>query len=177
MAGGDAGGRVVVRLYPGGVAGDDNDVVRKMRLGTLDAGLLSPAGLAEIDRSVYALVVPMVYQIRGGALRACCDGLTPKIAAAFEAKGSCCSPGRTVAGSTSSPRSRCARPADLKALKLFAWDGDPPAIEIWKAAGFNPVPLPSTEISTGAADRPGHRGAGLRRRPPCSRSSTSTPAT
>src|SRR6185295_918160 len=30
-----SGGRVVVKLYPGGVAGDDPDVVRKMRLGTL----------------------------------------------------------------------------------------------------------------------------------------------
>ena len=33
-----SGGRVTVRLFPGGVAGDDPDVVRKMRLGTLNAG-------------------------------------------------------------------------------------------------------------------------------------------
>ena len=39
-------------------------------------------------------------------------------------------------------------PDDLKALKLFAWAGDDLAIELWKAAGFNPVPLPATEIST-----------------------------
>ena len=32
-----SGGRVTVRLFPGGVAGDDPDVVRKMRLGTLNA--------------------------------------------------------------------------------------------------------------------------------------------
>jgi len=31
-----SGGRVTVRLFPGGVAGDDPDVVRKMRLGTLN---------------------------------------------------------------------------------------------------------------------------------------------
>ena len=39
-------------------------------------------------------------------------------------------------------------PDDLRAQKLFSWAGDNPAIELWKAAGFNPVPLPSTEIST-----------------------------
>jgi len=36
-------GRVKLVIYPGGVAGDDPDVVRKMRLGTLHAGLLTAA--------------------------------------------------------------------------------------------------------------------------------------
>ena len=56
-----SGGRVVVRLYPGGVAGDDPDVIRKMRLGTLGGGVLTSVGLAEVDRSVYALSLPLVY--------------------------------------------------------------------------------------------------------------------
>src|SRR6185295_2998693 len=54
-------GTVTVRLYAGGVAGDDPDVVRKMRLGTLNAGVLTSVGVAEIDKSVYALGVPMMY--------------------------------------------------------------------------------------------------------------------
>jgi TRAP-type C4-dicarboxylate transport system substrate-binding protein len=39
-------------------------------------------------------------------------------------------------------------PDDLKPLKLFTPAGDPGAVEIYKAAGFNPVPLPATELST-----------------------------
>jgi TRAP-type C4-dicarboxylate transport system substrate-binding protein len=50
-----SGGRVVVRLYAGGVAGDDPEVVRKMRLGTLNAGVLTSVGIGEIDKTVYAL--------------------------------------------------------------------------------------------------------------------------
>ena len=45
-------------------------------------------------------------------------------------------------------KTKVVTPDDLKALKLFAWAGDNEAIEIWKGAGFQPVPLPSTEIST-----------------------------
>ncbi len=45
-------GQIVFRLYPGGVAGDDMDLVRKMRLGTLDAGLITVNGLSAIDRGV-----------------------------------------------------------------------------------------------------------------------------
>jgi TRAP-type C4-dicarboxylate transport system substrate-binding protein len=39
-------------------------------------------------------------------------------------------------------------PDDIKKLKLFAWQGDNEVIETYKAAGFNPIPLPSTEVST-----------------------------
>jgi TRAP-type C4-dicarboxylate transport system substrate-binding protein len=39
-------------------------------------------------------------------------------------------------------------PDDLRKLKLFSWAGDAEAVETWRSAGFNPVPLPSTEIAT-----------------------------
>ena len=39
-------------------------------------------------------------------------------------------------------------PDDLRKLKLFSWAGDNQSVEVWRAAGFNPVPLPSTEIAT-----------------------------
>ena len=39
-------------------------------------------------------------------------------------------------------------PDDLKALKLFSWAGDNDSVEVWKAAGFNPIPLPATELAT-----------------------------
>jgi TRAP-type C4-dicarboxylate transport system substrate-binding protein len=41
-----------------------------------------------------------------------------------------------------------AAPDDLRAQKLFSWAGDAEAVEVWRSAGFNPVPLPSTEIAT-----------------------------
>ena len=56
-----SGGKVRVNLYAGGTAGDDPDVVRKMNLGTLNAAVLTSVGLAEIDRSIYALSIPMAF--------------------------------------------------------------------------------------------------------------------
>jgi TRAP-type C4-dicarboxylate transport system substrate-binding protein len=40
-------------------------------------------------------------------------------------------------------------PDDLRALKLFSWAGDAEAVEVWRSARFNPVPLPSTDLATG----------------------------
>jgi TRAP-type transport system periplasmic protein len=142
-----SGGRVIVRLYPGGVAGDDPDVVRKMRLGTLNAGLLTSVGVAEIDKSVYALGVPLMYDSYEEVYYVL-EKMRPKLEANLEAKGFVVlnwADGGWVQFFTQKP---VAVPDDLRALKLFVWSGDPKSLEVWRSAGFNPVPLPSTEIAT-----------------------------
>src|SRR5690242_10819619 len=42
-------GRVTLRIYAGGVAGDEPDMVRKMRIGQIQAAALTVAGLSDID--------------------------------------------------------------------------------------------------------------------------------
>lgn len=140
-------GKVVLRLYPGGVAGDDGDVVRKMRLGTLDAGLLTSAGIADVDRSIFALAVPMAFADYA-ELDAVQEKLTSELERIYADKGFIVlawADGGWVHFFTKSP---VRTPDDLKALKIFNWAGDTDAVEMWRAAGFNPVPLPATEIST-----------------------------
>lgn len=140
-------GRVVVRLYPGSVAGDDQDVVRKMRLGSLNAGLLTSAGVQAIDPTVMALQVPMLYSSYE-EFDHVLSVFGPKVEASMAAKGFVVlawADGGWVRFFTKTP---VRTPDELKPLKLFAWGNDTDALEIWKGAGFNPVPLPSTEIST-----------------------------
>lgn len=142
-----SGGKVSLILYPGMVAGDDADVVRKMRLGTLNAALLTSVGLANVDRSILALQVPMMYDSYE-ELDYVLDRMSPKLRSEYEKKGFVVlnwADGGWVHFFTQSP---VHTPEDMKALKLFSWAGDNEAIELWKAAGFNPIPLPSTEIST-----------------------------
>jgi TRAP-type C4-dicarboxylate transport system substrate-binding protein len=140
-------GSVTVRLYAGGVAGDDPDVVRKMRLGTLNAGVLTSVGVAEIDKSVYALGVPMMYDSYE-ELYYVLDKMRPRLESSLESKGFVVlnwADGGWVHFFAQKP---VAVPNDLKALKLFSWAGDATSVDLWKSAGFNPVPLPATEIAT-----------------------------
>ena len=142
-----SGGRVRVRLYPGGVAGDDPDVVRKMRLGTLSAALLSAVGVGEIDRSVYALGIPLMYDSYDEVYWVH-EKMKADLEAGLEKKGFIVlnwMDGGWVHFFTKKP---VAVPADLQKLKLFTWAGDAEAVEVWRAGGFRPVPLPSTEIAT-----------------------------
>jgi TRAP-type transport system periplasmic protein len=140
-------GQVTVRLYPGGVAGDDADVVRKMRLGTLNAGLLTVSGFADIDRSIFALCVPMMYASYE-ELDAVEAKLSPMLEKTYADKGFVVLAWADAGWVHFFAKSPVKTPDDLKKLKLFSWAGDNPGFELLKSAGLNPVPLPSTEIST-----------------------------
>lgn len=142
-----SGGKVELRLYPGSVAGDDQDVVRKMRLGTLNAGLITSVGVANIDKSVYALQLPMLYRSTE-EVDYVLSKMGPKLEASLEAKGFVVLHWADAGWVRFFTKTPVTLPEQLKSQKLFAWAGDTDAIEIWKQAGFNSIPLPSTEIST-----------------------------
>jgi TRAP-type C4-dicarboxylate transport system substrate-binding protein len=142
-----SGGRVVVRLFPGGVAGDDPDVVRKMRLGTLNGGVLTSVGIAELDKSVYAMGIPLMYDSYDEVYWVH-EKMRPKLEASLEAKGFVVLNWADAGWVHFFTKKPVAVPDDLRKLKLFSWAGDAEAVQIWRSAGFNPVPLPSTELST-----------------------------
>ncbi|MEW6369008.1 MAG: TRAP transporter substrate-binding protein DctP [Acidobacteriota bacterium] len=142
-----SGGRVTLTLYPGGVAGDDGDVVRKMRLGTIGAGLLASSGLSNIDRSILALQVPMMYSSYE-EIDYVLSKMSPQFDKAFEDKGFVILNWVNAGWVHFFTKTPVRTPDDMKSLKIFAWAGDNSTVELWKWAGFSPIPLPSTEIST-----------------------------
>src|ERR1044072_6613789 len=54
-------GRVEIRIYTAGTAGDDANVVRKLRIGQLQAATLSVAGLQDIDDGFALLALPRFF--------------------------------------------------------------------------------------------------------------------
>jgi TRAP-type C4-dicarboxylate transport system substrate-binding protein len=142
-----SGGEVELRIYPGGVAGDDRDVVRKMRLGTLNGAVLTAVGVSEIERSVYALEAPLMYS-SSEEVYAVLDRMRPGLEAAIAARGFVVlnwADAGWIHFFTSRP---AATPEDLRREKLFQWEGEDAADRIVRAAGFNPIPLPATELAT-----------------------------
>ena len=140
-------GRIVFRLYPGGVAGDDLDIIRKMRLGSLDAGLLTIGGLSHIDRRILALELPLAYSDYG-ELDCVRDQIGSQLERQMEEKGFIVLGWSDGGWTHFFTRSPVRTPDDLRKLKMYALAGDDQYVELCKKAGFNPVPLPSTEIAT-----------------------------
>lgn len=140
-----SGGRVVLRIYAGQTMGDDPDVIRKMNLGSIHAALIASAG--SIDPSIYSMQVPMMYSSYD-EIDYVLAKMTPRLNAAMDAKGLVVLNWTDAGWVHFFTKTPVARPDDLKKQKLFAWAGDSDVIEMYRAAGLNPVPLPSTEIAT-----------------------------
>jgi TRAP-type C4-dicarboxylate transport system substrate-binding protein len=140
-------GQVRVIIYPGGTQGDDPDLVRKMRLGTLNAALLSSVGVAEVDKSVWAMSIPMWYNDYDEVYYVL-DKIRPKLEASLAEKGFIVLNWADAGWVHFFSTKPVATPDEMRKMKLFQWAGDPKALEIWKGAGFNPVPLPSTELAS-----------------------------
>lgn len=140
-------GRIVFRLYPGGVAGDDMDLVRKMRLGTLDAALLTVNGLSSIYRGVLGLEIPLAFSDYT-EFDCALEKMAPQLEKQMEDKGFIVLGWSEGGWAHFFSKSPVKTPDDMRKLKMFVWAGDDQYAELWKKAGFNPVPLPSTEIAT-----------------------------
>lgn len=141
------GGKIHVRIYPGGVAGDDPDMVRKMRIGQLQAAVLTGAGLHAIAPEIQALQMPMMlasYEeldfVRGR--------LASQLAAILEVKGFKVLNWGDAGWVHFFTQKPVVHPEDLRPLRLFVWSGTPAVVEAWKDAGYHPVPLAATEIHT-----------------------------
>jgi TRAP-type C4-dicarboxylate transport system substrate-binding protein len=141
-------GRVQLRMYPGGVAGDEPDVVRKMRIGQIQAAALTTAGLSAIDPSFKMFSIPMFFDSYD-ELHAVLAKMEPTFKQRLEAKGFVLlnwGHGGWVYFFTRQPVETVDQ---LKHNKMFVWAGDETMTSLWKSNGYHPVALAATDILTG----------------------------
>jgi TRAP-type C4-dicarboxylate transport system substrate-binding protein len=144
-----SGGQVKLVIYPGGVLGDEPDMVNKMRIGQIQAAGLSGAGLSGIEPGVMALQIPMMFESYE-ELDYVRDRVAPRLENMMEARGYLVLNWGDVGWVHFFTTTPAARLAELRKIKLFTWaGGDNESLELWKANGFRVVPLAATDILTG----------------------------
>ena len=141
-------GKVELRLYPSGVLGDERDMVRKMRIGQIHAAGISTEGLTEIVPDFSAFYVPLAFQDVDDINRVLEDML-PDLERKLEEKCFKLLYLADLGWAYWFSTTKVTTPQDLKTKKLFTWAGDFKWAEIYKKAGYNPVPLASTDILSG----------------------------
>ncbi|HUI92315.1 MAG TPA: TRAP transporter substrate-binding protein DctP [Chitinivibrionales bacterium] len=140
-------GAVELRIYPGGIAGDEADMIRKMRIGQLNAAGLTGIGLSRIFPEIITVQLPLF--IRGNdELDYVLDKMKPVFAAELEKRGFKVLIWSFVGWVHFFSRNPVVTPDDLKAQKMFVWSGDPDAVMVWKESGFHVVPLTPPDIMT-----------------------------
>ena|SRR5438094_352924 len=142
------GGRVALRIYPGGVAGDEPDMVRKMRIGQIQASALTVIGLASIDDSFMVFGIPAMFDSYGELLYVL-DRMTPTLKQRLDAKGFVLLNWGHAGWVHFFTKKPVTSAGEMKKLKMFVWAGDDRMVQLWKASGFQPVALAATDILTG----------------------------
>ena len=141
-------GEVVLRIYPGGIVGDERDMIRKIRLGQFHAAAVSTEGLHEINPDVYVFALPLVYDNYDDVewMRSQMDD---RIRNGMNKNGFELLTWADVGWVHHFSTQPIVYPEDLKKLKMFVWAGGYKSSELWKKGGFQPVPLASTDIMPG----------------------------
>jgi TRAP-type transport system periplasmic protein len=141
------GGRAGFKIYPGAVAGDEKDVIRKIRLGQYHAGGFTGVGLGEIAKQVRILDAPFLFKTYDEI-----DHIRDKYDAEFRKAyedGGFVLLGWAEVGFVYIYSDRpVSSPADLKSTKMWMWEGDPIAQAAFQAIGVSPIQLSLTDVST-----------------------------
>ncbi|HEX6691884.1 MAG TPA: TRAP transporter substrate-binding protein DctP [Burkholderiales bacterium] len=151
-----SGPQARVIVYPDSIQGTEADTVRRMRVGQLDASMLTVVGLTEIDPSVAALqYMPLMFR-SWDELDHVRDRLRPELEAKLAAKGFVVlvwGEGGWVQFFTRDP---ITRPEEFRKGKIFAWSGDVVQASVMKSLGYQPVAIPLADllpaIETGMTD-------------------------
>jgi TRAP-type transport system periplasmic protein len=142
----ESNGQVKLKIYAGGVAGDEGDMVRKMRVGQLQSAAITVLGLREVDGAVQAMGIPGM--ATSEAEVACImQKVTPSYEKKLAEKGFVVLSWGDTGWAYFFTQKEVRTPKDIKGLKIFTWSGDPGAAEVWRKAGFQPVVLSVNDLT------------------------------
>lgn len=143
------GGNASFVVYTDGTQGGEADMVRRMRVGQLNAALISVNGLIEIDRSVGALqYMPMVFR-EWGEVDFVRERLRDQLERRLFDRGFVVLFWGDAGWVRYFSKEPATRPGDFKRLRIFAWSGDGYTMDIMKSMGYQPVPLETSDILPG----------------------------
>lgn len=141
-------GRVKLRFYPGGVMGNDNSVLRKIRVGQLHGGALTAGGLAAIYPDIQIYSLPFLFRSLDEVdyVRKRMD---PKLVAGLK-KAGFISYGFSEGGFAYLMSQLPLDNVDqLLQRKIWSPEGDQISLSAFRSIGVSPVPLPLTDVLTG----------------------------
>jgi TRAP-type C4-dicarboxylate transport system substrate-binding protein len=139
-------GQVRLRIYAG-TLGDEDDILRRVRVGQLDGAAISTAGLSSIDPATQAMHIPLAF-ITNQEMEYVRGGIAGQLEPLLAAKGFKVLAWGEVGWVHFFTREPVRTPDDLRKQKLFVWsNGDSSEGEkLWQNLGFNTVSLSSIDI-------------------------------
>jgi len=132
-------GKIRIKIYPGGIAGSEKAMIKKMKIGTLGGAVFTNRGITSIYPDFYVLSIPLLIQSDEELMY-----VTGKMDSYFEKKIEergykvlIWSMAGWVQFFSKNP---VFKPADLKKHKLSFATGEPKMEQAWKRSGYQVIP-------------------------------------
>jgi TRAP-type C4-dicarboxylate transport system substrate-binding protein len=140
-------GQIAFRVYAGGVAGDELDALRKIRIGQLQSAAFSGVGFGQILPSVRVLDLPFLFR-NDKEIDLVHKEMEGFFAEQFRQKDFELLSWAEVGNVHLFSQEPIRKVSDLAKLKVWTWSGDPIAKETFSVMGTNPIPLAITDVTT-----------------------------
>ena len=131
-------GTIEVKIFAGSVAGGEQDVIRKIRLGALQGGVFSNMGLAKIDPSLTVLSIPFLFHSRE-EFNAVFERMKPTLEKIIEAKGFQVVQWTLAGWVNFFTKGKVLDPDDLRKFKISVTADFPELEQVWKRMGYEVV--------------------------------------
>jgi TRAP-type C4-dicarboxylate transport system substrate-binding protein len=135
------------KIYPGQVAGDEKDVLRKIRIGQLDSGGFTGVGLGEILPEVRIMDSPFLFRSYE-EVDFVAEHFYNYFSKKFEEKGFILLGWAEVGFVYVFTNKPINALEDMNGVKMWMWEGDPIAEATFRAFNISPIPLSITDVLT-----------------------------
>jgi TRAP-type transport system periplasmic protein len=141
-------GRVAIKFYPGGVMGNDAQVLRKIRIGQLQGGAFTAGGLGERYGALNLYGIPLLFRSLDeiDAVRAVFD---PELEAGLERAGFVTFGFIEGGFANLLANEPISSVEDMRRKKVWVPEGDPISFMAMETLGLSPAVLPVTDVLTG----------------------------
>lgn len=143
----ESNGRLGFKIYSGGVAGDEKDVIRKIRFGQFQSAGFTGVGLGEIAPKVRVLDCPFLFQ-NYDEVDYIYKTFDNEFAQAFEENGYVLLGWAEVGFVYIFSQSPIYGVNDARKTKMWIWEGDPIAEAALNSLGVSAIPLSITDVLT-----------------------------
>jgi len=151
----ESNGRLVFKIYAGGVQGDEPDVLKKIRFGQLHGGAFTGYGIGRIYSPARVLELPFLFD-NIEEIDYVRDKFLPDISQGYRDNGYELLGWMEVGFIYFFSREPIHSLEDLRKRRIWHWQGDPLGEAFFEASGLSPVPLSIidvyTSLSTGLID-------------------------
>ena len=148
-------GRLIFKFYPGGVQGDEPDVLKKMRFNQLQGGAFTGYGIGRMYSPSRVLELPFLFR-DVDEIDYVRSQFTAQFQDGFRANGYELLGWMEVGFVHMFSTEPVASIEEMKSRRVWLWQGDPLGQAFFTASGISPVPLSIvdvyTSLSTGLID-------------------------